>query len=237
MMMMMMMMISEQANSLLMLLLLNVLIDCCHVGYDMAIVDQERQREKMLKKAFNESLSNSPTTQQQQQQPTDNSKLLSSTGGSALSPSHYHHQSSRGSIGSAGQTKASFSERDYQKYVQKLRNQLQQSRTSSSPPNYDVSVGMPSHFEPYDELIHRDTSANPFENASHHRQHYDQSHQQYATTTKTTAAAMNGSHPSMHSDDDYDLEQDFSRNMHIQDFGRWRGGRGILDMTTVDSTV
>ena len=203
----------------------------------MAIVDQERQREKMLKKAFNESISNSPTTQQQQQQPTDNSKLLSSTGGSALSPSHYHHQSSRGSIGSAGQTKASFSERDYQKYVQKLRNQLQQSRTSSSPPNYDVSVGMPSHFEPFDELIHRDTSANPFENASHHRQHYDQSHQQYATTTKTTAAAMNGSHPSMHSDDDYDLEQDFSRNMHIQDFGRWRGGRGILDMTTVDSTV
>ena len=192
----------------------------------MAIVDQERQREKMLKKAFNESLSNSPTTQQQQQQPTDNSKLLSSTGGSALSPSHYHHQSSRGSIGSAGQTKASFSERDYQKYVQKLRNQLQQSRTSSSsPPNYDVSVGMPSHFEPYDELIHRDTSANPFENnASHHRQHYHQPHQQYATTTKTTAAT----------DDDYDLEQDFSRNMHIQDFGRWRDGRGILELMTTE---
>lgn len=192
----------------------------------MAIVDLERQREKMLKKAFNESLSNSPTTQQQQQQPTDNSKLLSSTGGSALSPSNYHHQSSRGSIGSAGHAKASFSERDYQKYVQKLRNQLQQSRTSSSsPPNYDVSVGMPSHFEPYDESIHRDASANPFDNASHHRQQHHQTSQQYATTTKTTAT-LNGSHPSMHmngshhSDDDYDLEQDFSRNMHIQDFGR-----------------
>jgi hypothetical protein len=184
----------------------------------MAIVDLERQREKMLKKAFNESLSNSPTTQQQQQQPTDNSKLLSSTGGSALSPSNYHHQSSRGSIGSAGHAKASFSERDYQKYVQKLRNQLQQSRTSSSPPNYDVSVGMPSHFEPYDESIHRDTSANPFDNASLHRQHHHhhQTSEQYATITKTTAT-MNGSH---HSDDDYDLEQDFSRNMHIQDFGR-----------------
>ena len=197
----------------------------------MAIVDLERQREKMLKKAFNESLGTSPNSQQQQQQQlqqqqqqhTDNSKLLSRTGGSALTPSLYHnshdHHQSRGSIGSAGQAKASFSERDYQKYVQKLRNQLQLSRTSSPSPhlNYDSSAvgNMPPNYDIYDESLHHDASANPFDNTTS-LHHQPQPHQQYATTT----TPMKGSHPSMHSDDGYDLEQDFSRNMHIQDFGR-----------------